>query len=109
MADVLTPHFTIPMQMSGDRVAVVEEDSEDEVMQGAAMVPRYIKGQRTALPDFGINDQTHRMGGPDLAGIRSAINTWEPRAQAVLSSQQVDDAVYEATIELSKKTAGEGA
>src|SRR4051794_13340525 len=84
MADlVMTPYFQIPFKITRGRIGVVEQDTDDEVVQTATTVLRYERGQRIALPEYGISDQALRMGGADTREIEQAVAAWEPRLDSV--------------------------
>lgn len=80
MADLVnTPQLKFPMQMTASgRVMLVEQDSFEDRVQNAIICLRYERGQRTAIPEFGLPDQAMRQGGADLSEIVSAVLQWEP-------------------------------
>lgn len=88
MADV--PHFDYPFRFSTPQAAVVEQDSIEEIVECCLAILLCPRGYRVELPDFGIDDPTFSSPVVDQASIRRAIETWEPRAETVLS-QDVDD------------------
>ena len=63
--------------------AVNPQDSYEDVSSAVAMVAGALVGERTMLPDFGIQDPTFTE--IDALEIQNAINQWEPRANAVVS------------------------
>jgi hypothetical protein len=82
MADI--PHFAFPFRVDGGRVVVNEQDTSDDVVTCVVAVMLCPTGYRTELPEFGIDDPTFREGGPDQEAIATAIQRWEPRADALL-------------------------
>lgn len=96
------PHIKLPFQLAGSVVAVVEQDSPEEIEQNVEVILRYPLGFRPELPDFGVRDLTFAEGHPDLNEIQTAIALWEPRADALLESQPdlLDSLVAHVHIEL---------
>jgi phage baseplate assembly protein W len=93
MADV--PHFSLPFRFAGSssQAAVSEQDSLDEIADCVYAILVCPVGFRVESPLFGLPDPTFSMPGPDLDEIRAAVETWEPRAAAVLDGRP--DAVDE--------------
>jgi phage baseplate assembly protein W len=96
------PHIKLPFQLAGRAVAVVEQDSPDEIAQNVEVILRYPLGSRPELPDFGVRDLTFSEGQPDLNEIQTAITLWEPRADALIESEPdfLDDLVAHVHVEL---------
>lgn len=90
MNDVLSPHLAIPLRLAGGKLAVVEQDTLDEVAGCVEAIVRTPVGFRDEQPRFGIEEQALREGGPDLAGIERAVQRFEPRAELVLE-ENIDD------------------
>jgi phage baseplate assembly protein W len=65
--------------------ATVPEDSADEIAQCVFAICATEIGQRLELPGFGINDPA--FVGVNLAELRAAIETWEPRAVTLLDDE----------------------
>jgi phage baseplate assembly protein W len=87
MADITVPHFALPFRLAGDgSFAVVEQDSDDEVVQSVEILLRTRVGSRIELPEYGIEDPTFTVV-PDIAGILDAIADWEPRAQVTIGDE----------------------
>jgi phage baseplate assembly protein W len=85
MTDV--PHFALPFRFSSPAAAVTEQDSLDEIANAVYAILVCPVGFRVESPLFGVPDQTFAMPAPDLDEIRNAIETWEPRAAALLSER----------------------
>jgi predicted component of type VI protein secretion system len=81
---------------------VLEEDSEEEIIQTATTVLRYERGQRTAIPEYGISDPALRHGGADNREIHQAIEAYEPRLDDIETSkyQVVEEAAETVRIEM---------
>jgi phage baseplate assembly protein W len=85
MADV--PHFSLPFRFVSPQAAVSEQDSLDEIADCVYAILVCPRGFRIESPLFGLPDPTFAMPAPDLDEIRDAIETWEPRAVALLSER----------------------
>ena len=79
MADV--PHFSLPLRF-GPQAAVSEQDSIDEIADCALAVVLCPIGYRVELPSFGLPDVVFSTPRVDTDAMRTAIESWEPRAQA---------------------------
>jgi phage baseplate assembly protein W len=95
---VLVPHFRVPLEFVGGRLATVEQDSPDEVAQCVEAVLRYRRGERLTDPEFGIDDPTFRnvpATGMRFDDIAEAIARWEPRLSVLIeqSAVSVGDAI----------------
>lgn len=89
MPDV--PHFAFPFSLtSTGHVAVVDQDSPNDVAGCVAAICSYRLGDRADAPTFGIEAQDFRTGGPNPLEIRTAIAAWEDRAEATLDLDDDD-------------------
>lgn len=84
MADV--PHFALPFRFASPQVAVNEQDSLGEVADACLAILVCPVGFRIELPAFGLEDPTFSSPAPDLDTVREALDQWEPRAAATMSS-----------------------
>lgn len=82
MVDV--PRLKWPINFIGGAAEIVEQDSDDEVMQCVALVLITIRGERIELPNFGLNSIAFAQT-VDIDGIRAAVAEWEPRAAVTLT------------------------
>lgn len=87
------PHFSLPFRFASPAAAVTEQDSIDEIADCVFAVLVCPVGFRVESPLFGLPDQTFAMPAPDLDEIRDAVESWEPRAAALLATEP--DAVDE--------------
>lgn len=78
-------HFALPFQLDGSSFVTVEQDSEEDITACIVGILRSRINYRDDRPEFGISDPTYRQGGPDLETLRAVIDTFEPRADRVLS------------------------
>jgi phage baseplate assembly protein W len=100
------PHLRLPISFEAG--SVVEQDSEQEILQNVRVILMYERGQRVDLPRFGVSDQALRQGGADLDEIIKAIADWEPRAVPILERNPgvLQTMIDEITINVSE--AGNG-
>lgn len=82
-----TPHLKIPFEVNDGQVAVVEQDSIDDVTGCVFSVLATERGTRPELPEFGLADPTFRLGGVDLDELRDVVEEWEPRAEVFTEAQ----------------------
>lgn len=100
MANV--PHFSFPFRRlaNGKTLAVVEQDTDDEVMDCVEVFLSTEQGERVELPDYGLPDQVFREGGVDMEQVHSQIEVWEPRALLNLVRVELEDLVDRVRIEV---------
>lgn len=79
MTTPVVPRLSWPLVLDGSTLAVVEQDSLDEVAQCVALVVSTQVGSRAELPGYGIEDPTGQRN-PTSADVLAAITEWEPRA-----------------------------
>ena len=106
MANVVTPHFSLPFRIRGERGATVcEQDSEEEVMYCIETILRYPVGHRPERPEFGTPDLTFSEGPADERRVQSALSEWEPRVEMLVSQAEiskVDELVQSIKVEATK-------
>ena len=93
MADLLeTPQYALPFRLdeSGEPVCI-EQDSEEDVAQNSIVVLRYVKGTRSRLVTYGLEDQTLQQNGADLNDIAATVRQWEPDSDISVVSEALDD------------------
>lgn len=81
------PHFSLPLRLAGDSLAVVEQDTADEIADCVLVVLLCPRDFRAELPEFGIDDPTFAQTAPDAEAIAVAVADWEPRAHAAVTSE----------------------
>lgn len=91
LEELETPQFSLPFRMQGSSVACHEQDSPEDVLQGAVTVLRYRQGERSAKPEFGIPDPVLLEGGISLAEITSAVARYEPEVDLSIVRQVIDE------------------
>jgi phage baseplate assembly protein W len=67
--------------MHGASLAVVEQDSIDDVTQCVRVICSTPQGSRTDDPELGVPDQTFAQGGADPDAIVDAVARSEERAE----------------------------
>lgn len=87
MALQLVPHFDLPFRFSGSSVAVVEQDSAEDVANCVEAIVRTPNGTRDDSPEFGLDDQTFLNQNLDSAAILAQIEYQEPRSRLVVESE----------------------
>ena len=70
----------MPFQVLGTSIALIEQDTIEEIAQCVYTVLATELGSRDEEPEFGVTDQAHRKLGADFNEIEQAIDEWEPRA-----------------------------
>jgi hypothetical protein len=80
------PHFSLPFRFANPQVATSEQDSLDEIADCVLAILVCPAGFRVELPAFGLPDPTFSMPVPSTDAIRTAVETWEPRAAVVLDA-----------------------
>lgn len=82
-------HFDFPFRFSNQskHVAVVDQDSVDDVANCvmAAVITDF--GSRDEVPTFGVPDQLFKLQPLSLEIIVNAVSEWENRAELVLTQQ----------------------
>lgn len=91
---IIVPHFAFPFnfaESAGTKsVAVIEQDTDEEIMACVQVIIRTIKGEREDLVDFGVTPQEFRQGGIDIELLRNEILEWEPRAEILIEARGVE-------------------
>lgn len=81
-----TPHLKLPVQIIGGQYATVEQDSAQEIAQCVTAILRTPYGSRDDYPDLGLEDQTF-LTDLDLEEIRRQLETYEPRADTLVTER----------------------
>lgn len=92
MALPAIPKLRMPLRFDGGRLAIVEQDSPENVRGAVFACLAYELGERIEDPDFGIEDPTFEETPLDTTEWIEAINRYEPRAE-VQTSQDVEEFV----------------
>lgn len=77
-------HFDLPFRFLRGHAVTVDQDSLDDITNCVEAVLRTLKGQRTELPDFGLDDPAFQLQPINLQAITNAVLAQEPRASMLL-------------------------
>jgi hypothetical protein len=90
MAEPLeAPVLQWPFQMSGfnqSEIAMVEQDSSEEIAECVAMVFSVEEGSLVDAPELGLPDPSFKAGGVSEDTLVAIAQRWEPRATLAFSS-----------------------
>jgi phage baseplate assembly protein W len=82
---ILNPHFDLPFRFSGKSVAVVEQDSYEDIANCVESILRTPQGYRDDEPDFGNPLDAFETIPVNTDIIADAIAVQEPRATVLLN------------------------
>lgn len=86
----VVPKLKVPIQMGSTGLAVVEQDSVDEVAQCAYAVIATPRGSRIEEPEFGVEEAVFDQLPIDTEEWVAAVEEWEPRAEAE-TAQEIEE------------------
>lgn len=72
------------MRYDGRRVAVVEQDTSDDIIMSIINLLLTRPGEREMNPEYGSLDLTFSRQPIDEHALRMVIEEWEPRAAVVI-------------------------
>lgn len=99
MAEI--PHFASPFRVRAGRAVVIEQDSDEELLQSVATLLRTPVGSRDELPEYGVPDLPFRTDTGEIEQeILAAIREWEPRVEA-MADAEIDDLVARVEVTLA--------
>lgn len=92
MADLPPRQLAYPLRLDGGDLAVVEQDTIEEVRQSVFTLVRTPIGARPLAPGVGVDDPTFSEGvDPDeLAALLMDDETGEPRAEVTVTAEPID-------------------
>ena len=105
----VTPHLRIPFGLDRTgRVAVVDQDTDAEVLQTVRVLLATRAGERAALPRWGLSDPAFFAAGDPLSveEIVELVADEEPRA-SVQQVEQVIDELGDASVTVGITTEGQ--
>lgn len=92
---IAVPHLALPLTLGvGGTFACVEQDSDEEIIQGVYVLLSTPLGRQIELPTYGYADQTFTpLPGIDTAAAQAAVEEWQPRAhiQTRVTASTVDE------------------
>lgn len=83
------PHFAYPMRISAGRLALVEQDTIDDVRQCVAVLLRTPLGLRPLAPEIGVLDPTF-SAGVDPQELAAQLEQQEERAEVSIETAGPD-------------------
>lgn len=103
MARPFVPKFAVPFRLGGSSAfAVVEQDSDEEILQCVKAIVRTPIGSHIDDPELGIQDPT--FDGVDPEVLTDQVLISEPRAALTIASGEVDDLLWERTVSMQMGT-----
>lgn len=93
------PKLRVPLQMRNGRLALVEQDSQDNVAACVYALLATERGSRLEDPDFGVEDPTFATMPVDVDEWLEQIAAYEPRAE-VQTAQEVGDLIGAVLVEV---------
>ena len=106
---MVLPHLASPFRVVNGAVAVLEQDSIDEIAQCVEVLVSTLVGQRIEVPTYGIpNPVFGQEDGRTSPAIAAAIKKWESRASAAVTdaANDVDELVRNIKINLGATDVG---
>lgn len=98
MVKVNVPHFSYPVKFGADgHIAVVEQNSLEDVMSCVAVAAKTERGTRIYVPNFGITDPTFEESPIDKVTLAAEIRDSEPRSDNIIN-EKIDELVDNITI-----------
>jgi phage baseplate assembly protein W len=99
---VRVPHLRVPFEVVGGKAAVVEQDSDQEIIACVVALLSTRLGSRLEEPEYGIPDELFELltPGMDAAAVLEAIDEWEPRARVVFAEVELEDLAKHVHIQL---------
>lgn len=95
------PHISFPPRLVNGSLAMVEQDSPQELRQSVLACLKTPQGSREDAPDYGIPPILFEQltTEPDVAAVLAAVEQVEPRVR-LLSQIEVDEMVENVRIEV---------
>jgi phage baseplate assembly protein W len=98
----MVPHFALPFRVEASgSVAVLDQDSEEEIAQCVGVLMSTTVGERIELPGYGIRSPVFStMSTHDDADMAAAVGKWEPRATALVHSEVIDESLRHVLVQI---------
>lgn len=84
------PKLRVPLRLENGRLALVEQDSQDNVAACVYAILSYERGSRLEDPDFGVESRLFDQMPVDVDEWLEQIAAYEPRA-SVQTQQEIED------------------
>lgn len=81
-----TPRLAWPLQLADGQLAVVEQDSDQDIVQCIRAIVGHRPGDRVDLPEMGILDPTFGEQPLDTEAIADVVRRHEPRVDALATA-----------------------
>ena len=99
MASPTIPKLRVPLRLENGRLAICEQDSQENVAACVYAVLAYERGSRVEDPDFGVEDGTFSQLPLDVSEWLEQIAKFEPRAE-VQTSEEIEDMLSVVLVEV---------
>jgi len=105
MPHVQVPHLRFPLQLVSHattvQLAVVEQDTDEELWSNIEVILNFNKGMRPEKPEFGISDPTFDHPTVDEDLLHNELREQEPRINLVTEAaiNTVNELVQSITIQ----------
>lgn len=108
VVSVRIPHFKFPLKLApnGVSLTVVDQDSDDEIIDCIEVLLLTELGERIEDPDYGIPDGAFTENGINETALQAAIIRIEDRAELVLESDAIQDAVQRVRVRVQGREFG---
>lgn len=93
------PKLRVPLRLENGRLALVEQDSQDNVAACVYSILSYERGSRIEDPDFGVESRLFDQMPVDVDEWLEQIAAYEPRAE-VQTEQEVGDLIGAVLVEV---------
>jgi phage baseplate assembly protein W len=79
------PHLKFPLQVAHGNLAVVEQDTPEDIAQCVTTILRTPLGLSDSIPDLGLTDQAFYEGGADVQEIQQQLAAHERRTDVLIT------------------------
>lgn len=93
------PKLRVPLKLENGRLALVEQDSQENVAACVYAIVATERGSRLEDPEFGVEDPTFGTMPLDVDEWLEQIAAYEPRAE-VRTQQEVGDLIGTVLVEV---------
>lgn len=101
------PHLSLPLRLSGNRYATVEQDTDGEAADCVKVITSFPLGFRAEDLDFGISDPSFQTQPIDVDQIAQAIADYEPRVDASIDTVDLADGTTTVDVRVTLPTSDE--
>lgn len=94
-----------PLELAGSSLAVVDQDSDEDIVQCAKAILCHRPGDRADIPQMGVPDFTFSERPLDLDAAQEVLRRHEPRADTLLieDPQQLEQWVADIQAQWSRR------